>query len=175
MVGLKSPSLGTIRVSETKSEVELGWSDIALGYVPQKPNLIEGTLLQNVTLDYVERADSRAKAIRALEKAQLSQWLSEQSLGLDEKFGMSASSLSGGQLQRLGIARALFDNPVILVLDEGTNSLDSATELEIRKILEELKSQITIIIISHNDVFDSLATLKVNLEKVTRVTIEGKP
>jgi ABC-type bacteriocin/lantibiotic exporter with double-glycine peptidase domain len=175
MVGLKSPSTGTIRVSETNSEVELGWADISLGYVPQKPNLIEGTLLQNVSLDYADQADSKSRAVRALEKAQLSEWLSELSMGLQEKFGVSATNLSGGQLQRLGIARALFDEPVVLVLDEGPNSLDPETELEIRKILEGLRSQITIILISHNDVFDSLATLKVNLEKVTRVTIEGKP
>lgn len=175
MVGLKSPSTGTIRVVETGSDVELGWADVGLGYVPQKPSLIEGTLLQNVSLDYAEDVNSRARALRALEKAQLSEWLSELSLGLDEKFGISATNLSGGQLQRLGIARALFDDPVVLVLDEGTNSLDPETELEIRKILEDLKSQITIIVISHNDVFDSLATLKVNLEKVTRVTIEGRP
>jgi ABC-type bacteriocin/lantibiotic exporter with double-glycine peptidase domain len=175
MVGLKSPSTGTIRVSETNSEVELGWADIGLGYVPQKPNLIEGTLLQNVSLDYAEQADSKSRAVRALEKAQLSEWLSELAMGLDEKFGISATNLSGGQLQRLGIARALFGEPVVLVLDEGTNSLDPETELEIRRILEGLKSHITIIVISHNDVFDSLATLKVHLEKVTRVTIEGKP
>lgn len=175
MVGLKSPSTGTIRVVETNSDVELGWADVGLGYVPQKPNLIEGTLLQNVSLEYAEQVDSRDRALRSLEKAQLSEWLSELSMGLDEKFGISATNLSGGQLQRLGIARALFDEPVVLVLDEGTNSLDPETELEIRRILEDLKSQITIIVISHNDVFDSLATLKVNLEKVTRVTIEGRP
>jgi ABC-type bacteriocin/lantibiotic exporter with double-glycine peptidase domain len=175
MVGLKSPGTGIVRVSETGSESELGWADIGLGYVPQKPNLIEGTLLQNVSLDFAEQADSRSRAARALEKAQLSEWLSELSMGLDEKFGISATNLSGGQLQRLGIARALFDEPAVLVLDEGTNSLDPETELEIRKILEGLRSHITIIVISHNDVFDSLATLKVNLEKVTRVTIEGKP
>jgi ATP-binding cassette subfamily C protein len=165
MVGLKSPSVGNIRVSETNAEVELSWADISLGYVPQKPNLIEGTLLQNVSLGYAEQTDSRARAVWALEKSQLIQWLRELPNGLDEKFGMGATNLSGGQLQRLGIARALFDEPVVLILDEGTNSLDPETELEIRKILEGLKSQITIIVISHNDVFDSLATLKVDLNK----------
>lgn len=174
IVGLKSPTAGSVRVSESKSEVELRWSEVGLGYVPQKPNLIEGTLLQNVSLAYAEEPDARTRAISALEKAQLGPWLSEQPLGLDERFGISATNLSGGQLQRLGIARALFDEPVVLVLDEGTNSLDPETELEIRKILEDLKSQITIIVISHNDIFDSLATLRVNLEKVTRVTIESE-
>lgn len=174
LVGLKSPTTGSVVVAEETTEVQLDWEDIRLGYVPQKPNLIEGSLLQNVALEYVESPDSRGRATKALELAQLGSWLAGLPAGLDSEFGVSAANLSGGQLQRLGLARALYDEPDILVLDEGTNSLDASTELKIRTILESLRSGITIIVISHNDVFDSLATMTLVVQKDAKVIIEGK-
>jgi ATP-binding cassette, subfamily B, bacterial PglK len=174
IVGLKTPSEGQVNISEEPSGRKLEWQDLNLGYVPQKPNLIEGTLLENVSLDYVNDEESRIKASNALETAQLGSWVRELAFGLDTRFGMGSSNLSGGQLQRLGIARALYDQPGILVLDEGTNSLDSSTELEIRNILAKLKARITIIVISHNDIFDSLATLRINLDGNSKVSIEDR-
>jgi ABC-type bacteriocin/lantibiotic exporter with double-glycine peptidase domain len=175
MVGLKHPSEGHIRVFDAKGGEEIDWRNIALGYVPQKPNLIEGTLLENIALSYDEASDSRSKASRAMQKAQLSEWASLLEDGLDTKFSVNLNNLSGGQLQRLGIARALYDEPAILVLDEGTNSLDAETELEICGILQSFKATMTIIVISHNDVFDSMATLRIHVDKFANSTIEGMP
>jgi ABC-type bacteriocin/lantibiotic exporter with double-glycine peptidase domain len=70
-------------------------------------------------------------------------------LGLDSKVGERGTSLSGGQRQRLGIARAMFTKPKLLLLDESTSALDTQTELEFTQSLNKLKGDVTLIVIAH--------------------------
>ena len=87
-----------------------------------------------------------------INKVELDNLISSLEDGLDTNIGERGAKLSGGQAQRIGIARALYNDPDILILDEATNSLDKENEFKIFEILKKLKDQISIIMISHNPV-----------------------
>ena len=86
----------------------------------------------------------------SIDKANLRNFINQSEDGLNTKIGEKNSKISGGQAQRIGIARALAKNPEILILDEATNALDSSTENKILKGISYLKGELTIIMISHD-------------------------
>ena len=86
---------------------------------------------------------------RALEKAQLKEFVEQMEFGLETVIGESGVKLSGGQRQRIGIARALYNDPQILVLDEATSALDTETETAVMEAIESLAGSKTLIIIAH--------------------------
>src|SRR5256885_15922501 len=86
---------------------------------------------------------------RALRAAQLEQFVVELSMGLDTMVGERGVRLSGGQLQRIGIARALYHAPLVLVLDEATSALDTATERSVMEAVRALHGAKTVIIVAH--------------------------
>ncbi len=121
----------------------------AIGYVPQSIYLLDDTIRRNVALG-VEDRDIDAEALHAaLRAAQLEHFVERQPQGLDTVVGERGMRLSGGERQRIGIARALYHNPDVLVLDEATSSLDNATERAVIQAVEALKGQRTIIMIAH--------------------------
>jgi ABC-type multidrug transport system fused ATPase/permease subunit len=87
--------------------------------------------------------------LNAIKVAQLDNFVSELPFGIDTQVGERGSKLSGGQRQRLGIARAMFTAPKLLVLDEATSALDGETEASISKSIELMRGQITVILIAH--------------------------
>ena len=87
---------------------------------------------------------------RVIEYANLTDFVQNLSNGLDTNIGEKGSKISGGQIQRIAIARELYQKPSVLILDEATTGLDKKTEIQIFKSIEKLKSKITIIIVSHN-------------------------
>ena len=115
-------------------------------YIPQKINLLDDSIKHNITLEFENINSERLKT--SIKKAGLDNLISS----LDDKentiVGEKGSSLSGGQAQRIAIARALYNNPEIIVLDEATNSLDKGLEKNILDMLKDLKK--TLIIISHD-------------------------
>lgn len=140
--GMLKPTSGCISYGET--------SDVSrIAYVPQRPSVISGTILHNITLGALEEPLDLRRLENALDAANLSEYVNQLPEGFETDLGKHLDSLSGGQLQRLGIARALYQNPDILVLDEATSSLDSNAEHEVGQTLERLRGKVTVVVIAH--------------------------
>jgi len=120
-----------------------------VAYVPQEVALVNGTVRDNVALGLPREAVEDDSVWRALERAHLATFLRESREGLETQIGESGMRLSGGQRQRLGVARALFTRPRLLVLDEATSALDSETEQAIAHTMRDLEGEVTTVIIAH--------------------------
>lgn len=149
ILGLLPPDSGGVWVdaNNIKDNIE-GWHHI-LGYVPQTIYLTDDTIRNNVAFGTSGKLINDADVWRALESAQLTEFVRNLPNGLDTIVGDRGVKLSGGQRQRIGIARALFNNPQILILDEATSALDYETEKAIMEAIESLKGKTTMIIIAH--------------------------
>lgn len=121
----------------------------AIGYVPQDVMISNGSIRENVCLGYESKLIDDALIWDALETAQLSEFIRSLPMGLDTQVGDRGTNLSGGQRQRLGIARAMFTKPKLLVLDEATSALDGTTEASISDAIHNLKGGVTIVMIAH--------------------------
>ena len=148
LLGLLVPTGGQIRVDATDlRDVLAAWRS-RVGYVPQDVVLFDGTIGQNVALTWGEDYD-RERAAHALERAQLTEVVANRDGGLDGRIGERGLALSGGQRQRLGIARALYANPLVLVMDEATSALDTSTEDAITSAIRELHGEVTVVSVAH--------------------------
>jgi ABC-type multidrug transport system fused ATPase/permease subunit len=121
----------------------------AVSYVPQNISLISGTIRENISFGYDSQHQPDEYFWDVLELAELSSFVRSLPDGLDHKLIEAGLNLSGGQRQRLGIARAMFTKPKLLILDEATSALDDETERAISKALAALAGKITIVIIAH--------------------------
>lgn len=145
--GLQTPKQGKIYVDG------IGINDsnyIKIGYVPQKIFFSDASLKQNIAFGVEEKDIDENKVWESLKKAQLDSFVKTLENELETSMGENGLLLSGGQQQRIGIARAFYFSPELLILDESTSSLDKKIESEVLKTLESLKNEITMIIISHN-------------------------
>jgi ABC-type multidrug transport system fused ATPase/permease subunit len=148
LLGLSTPSSGTLSLDGVPlTEVIHAWRD-RVGYVPQRVALFDGTIAQNVALTWTDEVD-QDRVIDVLERAQLGGLVAQRRGGIHERIGERGVSLSGGQQQRLGIARALYSDPLVLVLDEATSSLDTKTEDDVTQAIRALRGQITMIAVAH--------------------------
>ena len=157
LLGFLKPTNGEVLVDNKEISQNLrGWREL-IGYVPQKINVINGTIKENILFGSNNLNDKNlAKRINdSIAISEFDDVVKGLKNGLETIVGDKGLDLSGGQIQRLAFARALFRNPEILILDESTNALDSKTEKKIIKNLLEYTSTKTIIMISHN-----LETLK---------------
>jgi ABC-type bacteriocin/lantibiotic exporter with double-glycine peptidase domain len=135
-----------------------------MGYVPQSPYILDGTLAENVAFGTGPNQIDRKKIMDLMDDLGLIDLVNQSSNGLDEQIGERGIKLSGGQRQRLAIARALYADASILVLDEVTNQVNPAIELEIMELLDELvKKGKTVVMVTHKiahpDFFDSIYML----------------
>ncbi|MFD5866059.1 ABC transporter ATP-binding protein [Agromyces sp. NPDC127015] len=148
ILGLLVPSEGSIRLDGVELEdVLMDWRS-RVGYVPQDVSLFDGTVAQNVALTWGDDID-RDKVREALERAQLLDTISQRPGGIDSRIGDRGMALSGGQRQRLGIARALYGDPLVLVMDEATSALDTKTESDVAFAIRNLRGQVTIVSVAH--------------------------
>ncbi len=143
------PNTGSILIDEHKFE-NINTKSIhnLIGYVPQNIYLMDASIRDNIT--FFSDEISMKSIEDSIEKANLRNFINQSEDGLNTKIGEKNSKISGGQAQRIGIARALAKNPEILILDEATNALDSSTENKILKGISYLKGELTIIMISHD-------------------------
>lgn len=149
ILGVLTPDAGELTVGGLKPvEAVRQWPG-GIAYVPQDVMLANDSLRANVALG-VPRADIDDGPVwDALRRAHLADWVQRQPDGLDTQIGERGQRLSGGQRQRLGIARALFSRPRLLVLDEATSALDAETEAAITAMLDELEENVTTVIVAH--------------------------
>lgn len=153
LLGLSMPTGGGLFIDDAPLPEVLGQWRRRVGYVPQHVALFDGSIAQNVALTWEENYDL-AEVQRALERAHLSS-LAERQGGLLARIGERGDAISGGQQQRLGIARALYSDPLVMVMDEATSSLDTATENRVTQSMRELQGEVTFITVAHR-----LATIR---------------
>ncbi len=149
ILGLLEPQKGRVCIDGTDIRDmgdELG---NIIGFVPQSIYLIDGTIRNNIAFGIDERDVDEEKIYRALQKAQLKEFVETLPKGLDTMIGERGVRLSGGQRQRMAIARALYLDPQILVLDEATSALDEGTETAVMEAIDALQGEKTLIIIAH--------------------------
>lgn len=149
LLGLLTPQSGKVRISRLKPMEAISKWPGAIAYVPQNVAIISGTIRQNVILGFKENPENDTQIWSSLRTAQLEEFVLQLPEQLDTLVGEFGTKLSGGQRQRLGIARALFTNPKLLILDEATSSLDGLTESELSKEINTLKGSMTIVLIAH--------------------------
>ena len=146
---LLKPQSGKIIIDgEDASNFIRQWQNI-MGYVPQNVYLNDDTLIKNIALGVPDNQIDVQKINDTIKKVKLDKFINNLGDGFHTKAGEFGDRVSGGQRQRIGIARALYNEPQILVLDEYTNSLDAETESQIVKEVNSLKSNKTIITITH--------------------------
>lgn len=155
ILGVIPPSQGDIRISGIRPHQAIQRYPGKIGYVPQQPNLLGADVFGNVAVYSESTEANRARVWQCLELAHLAEQMRSMPLGLETYLGESGYKLSGGQKQRLSLARALFPDPELLVLDEATSSLDAETEFDVKTTLEKLSSEVTIVVIAHR-----LSTIK---------------
>lgn len=149
VLGLLEADEGTVAIGGvTPAEAIENWPG-AVSYVPQDVAMVNGTVRQNVGMGLPSEALDDERVLEALGRARLSEFLLTQREGLDTLVGEDGVRLSGGQRQRLGIARALYTRPRLLILDEATSALDAETERDVIATLKELRGSVTAITIAH--------------------------
>jgi ABC-type multidrug transport system fused ATPase/permease subunit len=156
LLGLLVPSSGSIVLDGQPLEDVLAAWRSRVGYVPQEVAVFDGTIAQNVALTWTDDFD-RDRVRAALKRAQLGDFVEGRDGGIDSRVGDRGLSLSGGQRQRLGIARALYGDPLILVMDEATSALDTKTESDVVKAIRQLRGEVTVVSVAHR-----LATIRDN-------------
>ena len=145
ILGLLHPKNGEICINGSNQEKE----KTSISYVPQDIFLLDDTLKRNIAFGEEEEEINEDKVIKCTNEAKLTKLINKNDKGINMIVGERGTKLSGGERQRLGIARALYKDPSILVLDEATSSLDYETENEIINSIINLKGKQTIIIVAH--------------------------
>ena len=149
LLGLLEPSSGTVRADGLPPSRLQGLQPGSMAYVPQSPGLVSGTIADNIALGLDPASVDRSDLERSVAAAHLSDFVASLPGGLATSVGKQNDALSGGQIQRVGVARALHARPRLLVLDEATSGLDAGSEEFISRSLEALHGDTTLIVIAH--------------------------
>ena len=167
LLGLLKPTSGSILVDSKNISKDLKSWQNNIGYVPQNINLIDESLENNIALGVEKKNINNDRIIECIKETQLANLIKNNKNGVRTHVGEFGSRLSGGQKQRIGIARSIYKNPEMLILDEFTNGLDNLTEKKIVNEIQNYSKNKTVIIISHK-----LSTLSV-CDKIYRLTNNG--
>jgi ABC-type multidrug transport system fused ATPase/permease subunit len=149
LLGVLIPDKGSIQICGMSPQSAIAKWPGSVGYVPQDVMISNGTVRENVALGFPLSAAKDQLIWDALKIAQLDDFVLSLPDGLDTSVGDRGTKISGGQRQRLGIARAMFTKPKLLVLDEATSSLDGETEANISESIQTMKGDVTVVVIAH--------------------------
>lgn len=168
ILGLRKPSKGRVTIGALDVEEFVRKNPRAVAYVPQRCSMLEGTLAYNVCLIAEPTPAELDRVLRALELVGMADWVGQLDLGLHTQISEDSRGLSGGQIQRIGLARALYEQPRLLILDESTSALDAESESVVLETLKRMKGNTTIIAIAHrgNVVAEADYKLELRLGKV---------
>ena len=167
ILGIYEPDAGIANISNMPSSDAINYWPGAISYVPQDIAISAGTIRSNIGLGYPKEFITDQMCWDALYFANLSEVVSKLPDKLDFRVGENGEGLSGGQRQRLGIARAMFTSPKLIVFDEATSALDAQTEDLIASSIRNLKGKVTVIVVAHR-----LSTVR-SVDKVLYMA-EGK-
>ena len=167
ILGVLTPDAGFVKISGLAPQFAVAKWPGAISYVPQDVVISAGTIRENVSQGYSSSQASEDLVNEALTVARLDSFVKSLPNGIETYVGERGTRLSGGQRQRLGIARAMFTNPKLLVLDEATSSLDAETEESLSSAIQSLKGKTTVVLIAHR-----LSTVR-NVDLVVYLS-EGK-
>jgi ATP-binding cassette, subfamily B, bacterial PglK len=150
ILGLLIPKSGSLNVDQQSQSGELLFSyQRTIGYVPQHIFILDDNVIANVAFGVDKNTVDTQAVIRALTQANAIEFVEKLPHGVNTILGQDGKLLSGGQRQRIGIARALYRNNKVLILDEPTSALDIDSEHDLMQLLNELKRDILIVVISH--------------------------
>ena len=149
LLGILNPDSGSVLISGVSPIKAITKWPGAISYVPQDVVITAGTIRENISLGYPIEVATDERILNCLSSARLDDFVLRLPNGLDAKVGEKGTTLSGGQRQRLGIARALFTKPLLLVLDEATSALDAETEASVSQAISDLIGETTVVVIAH--------------------------
>ena len=149
LLGVLEPDAGSISISNCSPRDSFEMWPGAVAYVPQDVLIFNGSIRENIALGFDSSSIPDDDLYDALSKAQLLDYVLSLPEKLESQVGDRGARMSGGQRQRLGIARALLTKPQLLVLDEATSALDGETESNIADGIQSLKGEVTVVMIAH--------------------------
>lgn len=149
LLGLHEPNRGEVSLAGMAPAELRELYPGKISYVPQKPGLVSGSFATNVALGVSPENIDEDLVLLSLKKAELLDFVQSLPEGIWTTLGSQADSLSGGQAQRLGLARALYPQPSLIILDEATSALDASTEANIAQSIRNLGSDITVLVVAH--------------------------
>jgi ATP-binding cassette subfamily C protein len=149
ILGLISPDSGTVRIGGVEPVALRGVAPGLVSYVSQKPGLVSGSIAENVALGVRPDLIDHELVDASLRSAYLTDFVATLPEGTATSVGKQADALSGGQIQRIGLARALYAQPRFLILDEATSGLDAGSEAFIAESLKKLHGSVTVVVIAH--------------------------
>ncbi len=149
LLGLLEPSQGIVHINGTNPQSLNAARPGLISYVPQNPGLVSGTIAENIALGVSPEDIDYVKVNNAVKAAFLEDFIAALPDGLQTSVGKQGDALSGGQVQRLGLARALYEQPRLIILDEATSALDATSEAFVAASLRNLGKDVTVVVIAH--------------------------
>lgn len=178
ILGLIEPSTGKVTLNGKSPKDWIGSNFGSVSYLPQSVAIVSGNIAENIALGIPSEFIDDTKLRQALKIAALDDWVRTLPLGSKTNISEKGLNFSGGQLQRIGIARAVYDRPGLIILDEPTSSLDEETESAFLEMLALLHGKTTFIMITHKlamlDYVDDVLLLEDNTNTVTAHLMDPK-